>query len=87
MGALSLLSPLLPYIAGLIAVVLGYFTIRQRGVVAERQKQQAAQAKVQAAVVKAESKDTAVDQKVEAKIESIKESHRPEPTSGDVFKF
>lgn len=87
MGLLSLLSPLLPYIAGFIAIVIGYFTIRQRGVNAERKKQEVAQAKVQAKVQVAVSKDSVVDQKVEQKIEAIKESHNPEPTSGDQFKF
>lgn len=88
MGALlSLLSPLLPYILGAIAVVVGYFTIRQKGVKAERQRQEAAQAKVQVEVQKAVSKDAVIDQKVEQKIEAIKESHNPEPPAGDVFKF
>ena len=87
MGILSLLSPLLPYLAGLIAIVIGYFTIKQKGVVAERQRQEKAQAKVQAAVVKAQSKDAVVDQKVEQKIEQIKEKHVEEPTAPDVFKF
>lgn len=84
---LSLLGPLLPYIAGFLAIIVGYFTIRQRGVVAERQKQEKAQAKVQEAVVVAQSKDVTVDQKVEKKIEAIKEAHTPEPTAPDVFKF
>mgnify|MGYP001576460530 FL=1 len=87
MGALSFLAPLLPYIAGLIAMVIGYFTIRQRGVVAARQRQEKAQVKVQQAVVKAQSKDAAIDEKVEKKIEEIRETHPVEPVSGDRFKF
>lgn len=86
-GILSLLSPLLPYIAGFIAVIIGYFTIRQRGVVAERQRQEKAQAKVQEAVVKAESKDVQIEKKVEAQIESIPEKVAPKPDSGDQFHF
>ena len=92
---LSLIGPLLPWILGLGAVIVGYFGIRQRGVMVERQRQEAAQqkaqAKVQAQVVQAQSKDAAIDQKVEAQVAEIKKENPPTvdapPVDGDVFKF
>ena len=87
MGALSFLAPFLPYIAGLAAILLGYFTIRQRGVVAERERQAKVIARIQGKVVQAQSKDVEIDKKVEAKIEAIKEQVAPEPSAPDVFKF
>jgi len=92
---LSLLAPLLPWILGLGAVIVGYFGIRQRGVMVERQRQEAAQqkaqAKVQAQVVQAQTKDAAIDQKVEAQVAEIKKENPPTvavpPVDGDVFKF
>ena len=84
---LSILGPLLPYLAGLLAVIAGYFAIKHRGVTQEKAREAAAVAKVQAKVEVAKSKDAAIDAKVEEKIEAIKEAHKPDVASGDVFKF
>jgi molybdopterin synthase catalytic subunit len=91
MGILSLLAPLLPWLFGALAVLIGYFTIRQRGVAVERAKWEKAEVKAEEKlkenVKKAESKDEAIDAAVEAKIEEIKEQNTPPAPSGDIFKF
>lgn len=92
---LTLLGPLIPWILGLGAVVVGYFGIRQRGIMVERQRQEAAQQKAQAQaqvkVQQAQSKDAAIDQKVEAQVAQIKKENPvpvdAPPADGDVFKF
>jgi len=88
-----LLGPILAVIAALAALAAFYFGIKHKGVVQEREKQQAAKAKevakVQAKVQEATSKDTEIDKKVANEIEQIKEKagNQPTPDKPDIFRF
>lgn len=90
---LTLLLKVLPYIAGLIAIVSGYFFIKHKGVVQEREKQQVVKAKevakAQAEVQKAVSKDIEIDQKVANEIKKIDAEVEQPPVASapDKFRF
>lgn len=89
---LSILGPLVPYILGIFGIVVAYFTVKQRGVTQERQRQEAVQQKAQAEVVQrvqvAQSKDAAIDAKVEAKVEEITKAEEPAaPSAPGKFRF
>jgi len=89
---LGILGPLIPYIMGAIGIVVAYFTVKQRGVVQERQRQEVVQQKAQAAVVKkveaAKAQDAVIDAKVEAKIEDLTKAEEPvAPSAPGKFRF
>ena len=89
---LGILGPLLPYIMGAIGIVVAYFTVKQRGVAQERQRQEVVQQKAQAAVVKkveaAKAQDAVIDAKVEAKIEDITKAAEQDTSSAPgKFRF
>jgi uncharacterized protein HemX len=88
-----LLGPILAVIAALAAFAAFYFGIKRKGVLQEREKQEAQRiqevAKVQAKVQEATSKDTEIDTKVANEIEQIKTDVGKQPTSDkpDIFRF
>lgn len=89
---LSIIGPLIPYILGIFGIVVAYFTVKQKGVTQERQRQEVAQQKAQAAVTQkveaAKSKDAAIDAKVEAKVEDLTKAEEPvAPPAPGKFRF
>ena len=90
--ALSALSSVLPYILSSLAVVAGYFWIKNKGVQQEREKNQMAQAEAQRRVAEritqAVTQDAAIDQKVVKQIEEVVKSNTPtQPDRPDRFRF
>ena len=93
---LTLIGPLVPYLAIGVAAIAGYFMIRHKGAVAEREKIEKAAVKAVAQrtkeVQKAVTKDIAVDKSVGEKIDAAKNQEPPAPRAedlkpGDRFKF
>lgn len=89
---LGIIGPLLPYILGFVGVVIAYFGIKQKGVVQERQRQEAVQQKAQTEVMKkveaAKAQDVVIDAKVEAKIADIEKAAEPvAPSAPGKFRF
>ena len=93
--ALSILTTVLPYLLGILAVVGIYLGVKQKGVQQERARQVKQQEKLTAQVQKkievAQSKDTEIDNKAtEAKDEVVKNVEKPNTGDlppGSQFKF
>ena len=88
-----LLGPILAAIAALVAFAAFYFGIKRKGVVQERERQEAKRveevAKTQSEVQKATLKDSEVDKKVANEIKVVVEKvGEPMPSSSlDKFRF
>ena len=102
-GLATLVGPLLGKLIAVLAVVAAlvatYFGIKRSGAVAEKEKQNIAQAKerqiVQTKVDQARSQDQVIDQRVAEEVKKIEEAvpekvEPPDPVKmkeGDIFKF
>lgn len=92
---LNMLLPLLPYLAGGLALIFIYFKIKGKGVEQERGKWEAKQIEVKEKQlekqVEAVSKDQEIDRKVNEDVKKIKELEVSiDPSNlnpGDKFKF
>jgi hypothetical protein len=93
---LPLLLKFLPYILGAIGVAMVYFGIKRKGVLQERERQEAKQAEAKAAVVKkvaaATAKDEDIDRRVsedvaKAKAKATADEAPVDITPGSQFKF
>jgi len=88
-----LLGPILAVLAALLAAFAVYFGIKRKGVVQERERQEAQKAaevrKVQSKVQTATSKDAEIDKKVtnEIKVTVEKISEPDAPSAPDKFRF
>lgn len=77
---------------GLLVAAFGaYFYAKHQGVVAERERNQAAEAeavqRTQSAVNKATAKDLAIDKKIADKVKQIEADKDTSPIDGDTFKL
>jgi len=91
---LPLLLRFLPYVLGAIGVAAVYFGVKRKGVLQERERQEAKQAEAKAAVVKkvaaATAKDEDIDRRVSEDVAKAKAKADEAPvdiTPGSQFKF
>lgn len=95
---LPVLSSLLPYVVGLLAVVGLYFGVKRKGVLQERARQEEAvlEAKrvTEDRLAHTQADDVQIEAKVRKQIEDIKkiekaDAPKPEDTyrPGDIFRF
>jgi len=90
---LPVLLKFLPYILGVIGVAAMYFGIKRKGVVQERERQEAKRVEevkqVQVEINKAISKDEEIDKRVQEDVQKIKkiEQDHGSTVPGSQFKF